>query len=73
MQQYSTVKAIVNKVRPGTFAQNGYGEYFSSGVSGLGRALGAGAGISFSTNMMIGMAIGAIGTVYFTKHKKKGK
>lgn len=59
--KYSTTKAIVNLVRPGTF-QNGF--------QGFG-ATGLGTGVSLSTNMMLGLALGSLGVVLWCKHSHK--
>jgi len=63
--KYSTTKAIVNKIRPGTF-RNGY-----RGVGALGRAFGDTTGVSLSSDMMLGIAIGALGIVAYCKTHHK--
>jgi hypothetical protein len=65
--KYSTTKAIVNAVRPGTF-QNGVQGY--KGYRGYG-ATGPGTGASISTDMMLGLAIGAVGVVLWCKNQHK--
>ncbi len=65
---YSTTKAIVNKVLPGTFLQ-GLGRTY--GVRGLGGALGT--GVSLSPNAMLGLALGSVGMVLWLKHNGKLK
>ena len=62
MGHYSTTKAIINKIRPGTFPAQGY--------AGFGHA-GLGSGVSLSTNMMLGLALGAVGVVLYCKHQAK--
>lgn len=62
--QYSTTKAIVNLVRPGTFVNP------PAPTAGLGRA-GLGTAISFSTNMMLGLAVGAVGVIVWCKNQHK--
>jgi hypothetical protein len=66
MAKYSTTKAVVNWIRPGTF-QNGYQGYRGYGASALGT------GVSLSTNMMLGIATGALGVVLWCKHSHKLK
>lgn len=62
---YSTTKAIINKVRPGTFLQ-GLGRF------GAMRGLG-GTGVSLSPNAMLGLALGSVGMVMWLKHNGKLK
>lgn len=57
MPKYSTTKAVINLFRPGTFQQ---------GYSGLGAT-----GVSLSTNMMLGLALGSVGVVLWCKHQGK--
>lgn len=56
--KYSTTKALVNAVRPGTF-RNGYQGY--RGYGSLGSS------VSLSTNAMLGLALGAVGMVLYLK------
>lgn len=53
--KYSTTKALVNWVRPGTL-QNGYQGYGALGSS-----------VSLTTNAMLGLALGAVGMVLYLK------
>ncbi len=61
MAQYSTTKAIINKIRPGTFQPQ---------LRGF-RGLGDSSGISLSQSMMFGMAVGGLGAVLWCKHNHK--
>ena len=53
--KYSTTKALVNAIRPGTF-HNGYQGYGALGSS-----------VSLTTNAMLGLALGAVGMVLYLK------
>ncbi len=65
---YSTTKAVLHKLLPAVFPPQ------LQGYRGYG-ALGAGTGVSLSSNMMLGMAVGGVGAVLWckNKHKIKGK
>lgn len=58
--KYSTTKAIVNAVKPGTF-RNGV-----QGYRGV-RGVGLGSSVALSTNAMLGLALGAVGMVLYLK------
>jgi hypothetical protein len=75
--KYSTTKAVVNKIFPGAFRNGTAGlgmvrqpVQYQSGV--LGRGLGDdSSGVSLSTDMMLGLAIGAAGVVLWCKNQHK--
>ena len=81
--RYSTTKAIIHRLLPGTFQEYsglGFtqpGSYNSGSLGfpqpGAYNSGALGSGISMSTNMMLGLALGAVGVVLYCKHQGKLK
>lgn len=71
--EYSTTKAIVNKFFPGTFRNGTAGLGFVQPGAFRSGSLGDSTGVSLSTNMMLGMALGAVGYYYYLQHGHKLK
>ena len=63
MARYSTTRAVLHKLAPTVFpAQAGLG---------MVRGIGDATGVSLSQDMMLGMAVGAVGVVLYCKNKHK--